>query len=282
MATKYSDDAVTHIGVDKISRYGWRIKNEPGELQYIEKSKLVVGAEYQRDGTVPASQDKILRIARDWDWMACGVIVVAKVSGKFRVIDGQHRALGSRKRSDIAKLPCLVFEPESIAQEARAFLALNTLNKPVSAFDKHRARLVAEDEISAKIDETLRRLGLVLSKRAKSVGHFGSIAWAYRRAAEDYQAFDYVVDMAAKLSSADGIAVPERLLDGLWYLNQTMEGGLAEPRLNARIIHVGARALLDSATRAAAYYARGGARVFASGMLEALNKGVHKKFELPA
>lgn len=283
MATAYKTSAeTTHTGLDKIARYGWKVKNSPGKLEYISKRKLVVGAEYQRDGDTPSARAKILHLSREWDWMACGVIVVAKVGGKFRVIDGQHRKLAADRRSDIDGLPCLVFEPEEVAQEARAFLALNTLNKPVSAIDKHRAKLIANDEYAVKIEETLSRLGLFLTKRATKIGDFGAIAWAYRKAAEDYENFVTVVEVTSEICAADGIPIPEKLLDGMWYINQVVEGGLLGSRLNARIRHVGAQRLYDGVIRASAYFARGGARVFATGMIDVLNKGIHTKFELPS
>lgn len=279
-ALKANEELTPH-GLDKIVRYGWTIKNAPGKLEYISKRKLVVGAEYQRDATTPAAKAKIIAIASEWDWMACGIIVVAKVDGKFRVIDGQHRKYGADRRSDIDLLPCVVFEPEEIAEEALAFLRLNTLNKPMSAIDKHRARLVAEDESAAKIDETLNRLGLNLTKRASKAGDFGAISWAYKKASEDFANFEAVVEATAEICAADGMPIPEKLLDGMWHLNQVIEGGLNNARLRTRIRHVGAQRLYDGAIRAAAYFARGGARVFATGMIDVLNKGVHLKFELP-
>lgn len=275
MATAFAED-IAHDGRDKVQRYGWKIANSPGELRHIDKNDLVVGAVYQRE----ANRLKVLEIARDWDWIACSAITVAKVRGKFRVIDGQHRVLGSRKRSDVDKLPCLVFETDSIAEEARGFLALNTLNKPVSAIDKHKARIVAEDETAIKIQQTLDELGLTISKSANGPGQFGAISWAYRRAAEDYESFRKVLALAAETSRNASMPVAEKLVDGFWYVDRNYEGGVTEKKIAARIRHVGADRLLEGALRAAAYFARGGARVFAQGMMDVLNKGLHSKFEL--
>lgn len=275
LATIERDD-VTPRGNDKITHYGWVIRNSPGTMDNIPKNSLVIGAEYQRE----ANRAKVLEIAGAWDWLACGAVVVAKVSGKFRVIDGQHRVLAARKRSDIDTLPCLIFQTAGIAEEARGFLALNTLNKPVSAIDKHKARLIAEEPVALKIQRTLDRLGLNLSKTASGPGQFGAIAWANRRAVEDYENFDRLMGTLADITRDAGVPVAEKLADGLWYLDRHLSGGIYERRVIERIKHVGAEKLLDGALRASAYFARGGARVFATGMLEVLNKGLHRKIEL--
>jgi hypothetical protein len=74
--------------------------------------------------------------------------------------------------------------------------------------------------------------------------------------------------------------VAERLLEGLWILHARCGEGLADKRLTKRLREKGARALLDGANRAAAYYASGGGKVWAQGMLSELNKGLHRKFTM--
>lgn len=72
--------------------------------------------------------------------------------------------------------------------------------------------------------------------------------------------------------------VHEKLLSGLWYMNGQIEGGLNGRKLSNRITEIGAKRLLDGATRAQAFYIRGGPKVFADGMLQEINKGLHNKF----
>jgi hypothetical protein len=275
MATVLVDER-NAFGVDKIERYGWRLHNAPGDLRHIHKNELSVGAVYQRE----SYKHKILEISRNWNWIACGTIAVAKVGKKFRVMDGQHRVLAARNRSDVTELPCIVFETEDVAEEARGFLALNTLRKPVSIIDKHKAQLIAEDETALKIQKTLDDLGLTIVKSAKGPGQFGALAMAYRRSVEDHQSFAKVLGFAAEITRNAGMPVAEKLVDGLWYIDRNYEGGVTERKIAARIRHVGGDRLLEGALRAAAYFARGGSRVFAQGMMDVLNKGIHSKFEL--
>lgn len=158
-------------------------------------------------------------------------------------------------------------------------MALNTLVKPVSAIDKHRARLVAEDPVAAKIQETLDRLGVIITKSANGPGQFGAIAWTYRRALENPENFEKVMDFTTDITREAGMPVAEKLVDGLWYIHANVEDGLDNKRLNQRLRHVGAAKLFDGVLRASAYFARGGARVFAQGILEVVNKGAHNRFE---
>jgi len=102
---------------DKTARYAWTIKNAPGEFLMIPKSELEVDHAYQRDRI---NQRRVEELARAWDWIACGCLVVAlRDDNKWFVVDGQHRKLAADQRSDIRELPCLVFETAGRREEAR-------------------------------------------------------------------------------------------------------------------------------------------------------------------
>lgn len=66
-------------------------------------------------------------------------------------------------------------------------------------------------------------------------------------------------------------------LDGLWILNSRCGDGLADPRLVKRLREKGGRALQDAANKASAYYASGGAKIWAQGMLAEMNKGLQER-----
>lgn len=95
---------LTPLGLDKVQRYGWTMQDKQGEQRQINKNLLLVNDDYQRT----ASASKILEIASEWSWIGCGVIIVAKRDGSYWVIDGQHRVLAAKRRSDIKEMPCLV------------------------------------------------------------------------------------------------------------------------------------------------------------------------------
>src|SRR4051812_44439221 len=102
--------------VSKVEKFGWIIVDKRGVAMDIPKCSLHVDKSYQRDAL---GSSKILRIAREWSWIACGRLIVGiRPDGSYVVIDGQHRKLAADKRSDIADLPCEVFEVLGPSQEA--------------------------------------------------------------------------------------------------------------------------------------------------------------------
>lgn len=271
-------EVTTHTakGVDKTARYGWVTKDEPGALQMLHKDVLQIHPAYQRD-VLP---EKVKAITAAWSWLSLGALVVGKRGGEFWVIDGQHRTLAAKRRSDITHLPCVVFETADVKTEARGFLGLNTGRKPVTAVAKQKAMVAAGDEVAAFVQQQCVVLGLEIKPSAHTAGQLKCVAWCTRRAAEDKAVFSTVLALAADLSRQDNMPVNERVLEGLWILNAKCGEGLADKRLTKRLREKGARLLLDAANRASAYYASGGGKVWAQGMLGELNKGLHRKFTM--
>lgn len=280
MATAVLDvQEKTHIGVDKVARYGWVTEDAPGVFRLIPKKQLIINEDYQRQ----ANARKVLEFSRGWSWIACGAITVAQRDGSYWVVDGQHRVLGARKRSDIQELPCLVFRTVDVAEEAQGFLSANANRKPVTAVAKHRAAVVAGDKIAVQLQALFDAVGVsAMDSQSNSPGHIRCVALARRRAQENIAEFETVLRVAVSLARDANIITGERLLDGLCYLSRNVIGGFDQPRLQKRLREVGAERLVDGAGRAAAFYAKGGAKVFAAGMIETINKGLQKRFSLRA
>jgi hypothetical protein len=271
-------DLTTHTpkGVDKTHRYGWVTKDEPGVLKMLHKDVLRIHPAYQRE----LLTEKVKALTAAWSWLSLGTLVVGERGGEFWVIDGQHRLMAAKRRSDITHLPCMVFKTVDVQTEARGFLDLNTNRKFVTAIAKHKAMVAAEDRTAIFVREQCTAAGLELAPFARKVGQIKAVAWCMRRAAEAPDTFTAVLNVAAELSKQDDVAVHERVLEGLWWLHTKCGAGFADERLMKRLRAKGARALETAANRAAAYYAAGGGRVWAEGMLIELNKGLVNKFKL--
>lgn len=265
-----------HQGVDKIARYRWVAQDTPGELKMLHKSTLRIEKEYQRD-LIP---EKVRSIASEWSWMALGALVVAERDGEFWTIDGQHRAVAANLRSDITYLPCVVFKTKDIKTEARSFINLNTGRKPVTAVAKQKALTAAGDEIAVFVQQQCEALDLQIKSTAASAGQLKCVAWCLRRAAENKEMFRAVLEFGAELCTKDHLPVSEKLLEGLWLINTRCGEGLADKRMAKRLRDKGARALIDAASRASSYYASGGGKVWALGMLGEINKGLQQKFTM--
>lgn len=260
----------------KIDRYGWTIKDKPGIFMMIPKHELQVNSDYQRT-LLPA---KVAKMSSSWSWVACGVISVALRANAFWVIDGQHRLMAAMRRADITDLPCIVYESDDVQEEATGFLNINTARRPMSAVDQLRAATVAGDPAAQQFTALCERLGLRIVSNGKAPHTIRAAAWGREHIVKDPAATAIVVELAAELATADGIPVQERLLDGLWHIHQHGNVNLLDSRLRQRIKLRGAKELFEAAGRASALYNQGGPRIFAIGMLTAINKNLQVKFTL--
>lgn len=268
------NDDILKNGIDKVTRYNWKIRDEPGTLLNIDKNLLIINPEYQRE----ANLTKVLEFASNWSWISAGVIIVANRDNVLWVIDGQHRVLAARKRVDIHKMPCVVFNTSSLKDEAMAFKDVNCNRKPVSSLAKYHALIAAEDESALKVKSVLDGLGITPKSTATKAKEIKSVALLMTRCSDNFNRFCVVMSLCSEM--CDDMPIQEKLIDGLWYIDSYVENGLLDARLVKRIKSIGARRLVDSATKASAFFAKGGAKVWAAGMIEEINKGLQNKFKL--
>lgn len=267
--------AETLCRVTKVERYGWTVQDAPGHHRMVDKNDLLVDHAYQRD----TNERKLMAIARSWSWVACGSIVVADREGVLFVVDGQHRVMAARRRSDIAELPCLVFRTYDARQEAEGFLAAQTQRKPITAVEKYRALVTVEDRAAMMVQELLMSTGHTAGNRAGE-------AWVkclgvlIKEAGADAVSLRRVWPLISTVSGS--AAIHGRLVEGILYIERHMLSGasLADPEWTKRVKKVGRDALLEAAAKAAAFYARGGAKVWAAGMVEAINRGHRNRLEI--
>ena len=262
--------------VSKVDNYKWRPLGERGAFRWIDKSELQVDRTYQRSNEYRA---KILRLASDWKWESCGAIsVMRRDDGRFMVVDGQNRTLAAWHRSDIKELPCMVFESKGLEHEAESFIEINTNRKPVSAITKFRARVVAGHVSALEINQILEENFLILRADGKGAGFINCISACERIYRQSPARLKLVLGLCTQLTNAKSIAVSRILIDGLSYLDRRIAGGLANRKLVERLFQVGAIGLVDAARKMSYRMGKGGEVVYASGMLEVLNRMRGTKF----
>lgn len=261
-------------GMDKTKRYGWVTKDEPGKLRELHKDILQIHPAYQRE----LIQSKVKELTASWSYVSAGAIIIGERAGEFWVIDGQHRVVAAKRRSDISLLPCIVFQTNGVKQEAIAFLDVNSGRKPVTSLGKFKAMIAAGDAGAIIVSKTIGELGITLKPTALKSGELKSVGWALRKAKENSESFQVVMSLANDLSK--DMPIQEKLLDALWYINERMDGGVSEKRFNSRLRSIGARGLIDAANKAAAYFIKGGAGVWALGVMNEVNSGLRNKFVL--
>lgn len=270
-----TEEKVHNGNITKVERYNWKMQDSPGALRMVKKGDLQVDHTYQRN----ANEMKLIAIAKDWSWIACGAIVVADREGVLFVVDGQHRVLAARKRSDIAELPCLVFKTHEAKQEAKGFLAAQTQRKPVTSVEKFRALVVVEDPAALVVQELLDQTGKTPGN-GMSPGSVKCVGILLRWANDDAATLCAVWPLIVAVSANEPLH--QRIVEGLMYIAKRMPSGssLMDKEWQKRVLKVGATGLLDGAAKAGAYYATGGAKVWAAGMVEAINRGHRNRLEL--
>jgi hypothetical protein len=266
-----TNDAInSRTGMSKVKQYGWDLKDKPGELVWLGKGDLLVDHSYQR----MAVHKRVLNIAQKWSWLACGVIVVAQRDNdqRFYVVDGQHRVLAAMKRIDIDRMPCLVFRTEGAKEEAAGFYDANTGRRLPTGLEKWKAQLMRGDATTTFVDSLIRQAGRVAGNTS-GPNEVCCLTAILRAAQSDRELLGRIWPLVADVCHKQ--ALHERVFEGLLWLEARMPSGqsLTDKRWRDRVMRVGFAGLLDASNRAAAFYARGGPKVWALGMLEALNKG---------
>ena len=191
---------------------------EPGSFSLIEKSKLFIPFEYQRNSSRKGKGEAQVRnLQRNWSWFSCGVLLVARRGTKLWVVDGQNRLMAASQRPDIETLPCIVFHSNDIKAEAKAFIDINAGRVSVKAIERFKALNIAEDSTAKFVNKTLALHGLHLSKTANHAMDIKCIALCQALAEIDRENFSVVIAICAQLSKAGDRPVPEKLINGLFF-----------------------------------------------------------------
>lgn len=260
--------------MSKVERYNWARPGVPGELMWVPKSELDVDHCYQRC----LNEAKVHEIAIKFSWPAFGVVVVARrPDGTMFIVDAQHRHAAAMKRDDIHSVPCVVFDIDETRDEAAHFLSVNTNRRTLTSIDRHKAFVTIGDHCSTVVEELVSSVGRAVSdSRADGVRCVRTIRkWIER----DEKRVRDLWPLIDELSGRGPIL--ERTVDGLLYLDEHLDGTrLCDPRWKRRVLSIGVRKLLEGAARAAAYFAKGGAKQWAHGMLQEINLGLQEKNRL--
>jgi hypothetical protein len=262
--------------IDKIAKFGWLSRNEPGKLQYLPKDSLRVDSTYQR----AVNLHKQRRIASQFNWAAFGVLIVARRSnGSLWVIDGQHRLMAAQSRSDVRDVPTIIFEfGDNVKDEATDFLIANKDRRPLSGVDSFKAMVVSGDPIALEVQEMIFGAGRVVSEAATVSSKVRCVKAIYNCMVSDVEAMRRAWPLIVELVG-DG-DVDSRLVVGMHWLEGHIvdpdgrRRSLVEAETRRKLLGVGCSAIIRSIGDAAAYYHRGGQVVYARGIIKVVN---HKR-----
>lgn len=273
-SARYFPSETTHHGqISKVDRYGWIKPDQRGELMWLNKSIIEFDEAYQRELNI----NKCRELASNWSWAAFGCITVAMREGRYFAVDGMHRTVASRHRSDIDVLPCIVFKSMGQEDEAAAFLRANQNRKAIRTLDSHRAAILAGDSVAKRVQRLIDTNGYTISSSNKANG-IKCIGVMHKLARTKYDILADVFPLVAELCS--GGMVKETVLEGLCYLQANADDQVTSPKWSKRLLQVGADELHMAAGKGAAFYAKGGARPWALGILSRINKGLQHKLQI--
>ena len=248
------------------------VKNSPGELLMIHKSRLGIDPLYQRK-----INDRLVgRIMANWSWVSCGTLEVSQrpdIPNRYFLIDGQHRWKASTYLSEVHELPCLCFELDTIKDEAIGFLATNTERRLPTLSDQFKALLITEDKAAMMLCELAESYSRTIG--APSSGTTVScVSDCMRLLRENAAAFARIFPLACQLSA--GRPLIGRILRGLHYVETHMPRGegMQDERWRKRLMHVGYDAVVMAIKRVCLYENGGHDRICAMGIISAINHGL--------
>lgn len=259
--------------VSKVEHCGWKIADRPGTFAMVSKHDLHIDQAYQRD---KISNARVLEIASVWAWAACLVLAVARrPDGSLWVFDGQHRLLASLKRDDIEELPCLIFDVEDIEDEAMGFVSVNTVRGSVSSYHRFRALLVAGNEAAYAVQKMVTDAGYKVVN--SSCSGKGSVSCVATLLSQCEKGGNVAADIFAMMAHVyDGQSIDGDTFAGMCFLERHLRhknlGSLLESVHVERLRLEGSAGIEKFIGKARDYYSRGGAKVYAQGVVNLLNK----------
>lgn len=261
-------------GIDKIKAYKWEMQDTPGEFCFIDKKLINIDPEYQRK----ASDINVMRMAANWSWAACGTITIGERDGRYWAIDGQNRVLAAMKRSDIKKLPCLIFKSTSQSEEAGRFVVLNGNRRPVNSYEKYRALLTAGNEIAVFVDGVVRSIGREVSM-ADSHTSVRCVGRLILEATKNKNSLEKALRCASDICGRNH-QISEKIIKGLVYIDQYCETSLDDETLFNRITATGFNKISDGIEKNILARGIATSKICAEGILSAVNMRLHNKYEL--
>lgn len=259
-------------GVRKADRYKWAKIGAVGELAWAESQQLLVDPAYQR----PVNDAKVKGIAGEFTWPAFGVLIVAvRPDGAMFVMEGQHRLAAALKRG-IKRVPVIKFQIDDTRVEARAFLSSNTYRKPLTSIDKHKAKVLSGEAAAQLVDDLMKQYGRFAYNGDKA-GGIHCVSKLEYFASVDPDTLRKLWPLMMELSKDRSLQ--EKIVGALMYIERHALAGctLVDPVWSKKLVRIGFVELVNAANRMASAFARGGDKVWAQGILAAMNKGQKRR-----
>lgn len=262
--------------VAKREKFSWAAPSKPGVFREIKKSDLNIDGAYQRD---QVSKEKVAEIARNWDWKLFGALsVIQRPDASFWVFDGGNRARAAFFRDDIEALPCMVFQAEDLAEEAKAFIGTNTMVHVVSAFHMHRAAVLSGEPVAVAAQEVVEKHGYAVDRNHERKFSFSAISALEKCVKENPAVAEMVFGLCASIAQ-NGEPISGTVLKGLFRCQIKLQGkaDIGSSENLEKLRRETLPGIQGAIRRETAIMGKGGEYIFAKAVLDLLNKGRRRR-----
>lgn len=254
-----------------INAFGWNIPDKPGQYTLLPKNQIGIDYDCQRE---KINTGRVSRIANQFHWYMFGVLTVfRRPDGSYWCADGQHRLLAARKLDSVHELPCLVFDANSRADEAKGFLAINGDRTSVNMVDKFHKLVTTGDETAILVQSMIAESGYRVGRGGTSQHIVGCIGSIYRAAQSDFASAEVAWKLCVEIFK--GKPPLDRVYMGIFTLECEMRrrdcGSMANPRNAYPLIKAGPEAIAESIRKAHGFRGSEGPRISAEGVARIVN-----------
>lgn len=198
-----------------MERYDWARPGDRGRRAEVPVSEIKIDRSYQRP---ECSEKNTLMIAREFDWDVFGSLtLMQRENGDKYVVDGQQRLLAVRRRGDINRVPCLIFQSDGRDHEARAFAKINMGRTPVTSHAKYRALVKSKENPYHQIDQWIHSEGMeVRPGHGKDVVDFPSVLVSFWKRSQEFSKRALVLQREIIGEAEDDLNA--NIHKGIWWL----------------------------------------------------------------
>jgi hypothetical protein len=243
-------------------------RDKKGVYADISKHQLQVDHRYQRS----IYPSRVNYLIAKWSWVGCGTLTVAlRPDLVWVVMAGQHRLAAAMRMDGVDLLPCLVFELDSITEEALGFLASSDAHA-VTTVDKFKAMVLSGDPQALVVQDMVSSIGRIVSggASANTLACIGQLLSCVRT---DEAAIRRIWPMLGELCS--GQVISGEIIKALFFLETHQPPGvsLSQPHWHKKIVGVGLSKLVTRMQASATHYGNRHARALSEGCGLLLNHG---------
>jgi hypothetical protein len=133
------------------------------EFAWIDVTWLQIDERYQRHIGSEKSRRLIRRIVENFSWQRFQPLIVVQLdSGRFAVIDGQHRGAAAILHPLVTEVPAWILTAPELKRQAETFIAVNSDRVGMTQLHLYRAQLAAGENDALEIEELCQTAGITI------------------------------------------------------------------------------------------------------------------------